>query len=193
MCYSAESSGGTFLFVLCAAAVLAYGKGQLAVALLLIALASMQCLEWIIWSSTPVGGQKGVVGSSSSSSSVPRVRILETEKWLQKPLAVREQIAFSSIRHQAGEAQSFVQFNCIHQDCVYFRLPILVNVWFASCNHLIFVMYSSINSAGSASSWRTSVSGAAAPAARGGTPAAEAAALNRLRRSAKTPRRSVRN
>ena len=54
MCYSAESSGGTFLFVLCAAAFLAFGKGQPAVALLLIVLASMQFLEWIIWSSTPV-------------------------------------------------------------------------------------------------------------------------------------------
>ena len=42
MCYSAESSGGTFLFVLCAAAFLAFGKGQPAIALLLIVLASMQ-------------------------------------------------------------------------------------------------------------------------------------------------------
>jgi len=54
MCYSAESSGGTFLFVLCAAAFVAFGKGQPAIALLLIVLASMQFLEWIIWSSTPV-------------------------------------------------------------------------------------------------------------------------------------------
>lgn len=54
MCYSAESSGGTFLFVLVVAAFLAFGKGQPAVALLLIVLASMQVIEYIIWSSTPV-------------------------------------------------------------------------------------------------------------------------------------------
>jgi len=53
MCYSAESSGGTFLFVLVVAAFLAFGKGKPAIALVLIVLASMQALEYIIWSSTP--------------------------------------------------------------------------------------------------------------------------------------------
>ena len=41
------------MFVLCAAAFLAFGKGQPAIALLLIVLASMQVIEYIIWSSTP--------------------------------------------------------------------------------------------------------------------------------------------
>jgi hypothetical protein len=65
MCYSAESSGGTFLFVVCVAAFIAFGKGQPALALLLIVLASMQVLEWIIWSSTPVCTPLNYVASSA--------------------------------------------------------------------------------------------------------------------------------
>jgi hypothetical protein len=65
MCYGAESSGGTFLFVLCAAALIAFGKGQPALALLLVVLASMQLLEWVIWSSTPVCTPLNYLASSA--------------------------------------------------------------------------------------------------------------------------------
>jgi hypothetical protein len=65
MCYSAESSGGTFLFVLLAAAFIAFGKGQPAIALILIVLASMQLLEWVIWSSTPVCTPLNYLASSA--------------------------------------------------------------------------------------------------------------------------------
>lgn len=52
MCYSAESSGGTFLFV-CAVALLLMARGKPAIALILVVLASMQALEYMIWTQTP--------------------------------------------------------------------------------------------------------------------------------------------
>jgi hypothetical protein len=63
MCYSAESSGGTFLFV-CAIALLLTVQGKTAIALILVVLASMQVLEYVIWTQTPVCTPANYVASS---------------------------------------------------------------------------------------------------------------------------------
>lgn len=63
MCYSAESSGGTFLFV-CAIALLLLVQGKTAIALILVVLASMQILEYVIWTQTPACTPANYVASS---------------------------------------------------------------------------------------------------------------------------------
>ena len=63
MCYSAESSGGTFLFV-CAVALLLTVQGKTAIALILVVLASMQILEYVIWTQTPACTPANYVASS---------------------------------------------------------------------------------------------------------------------------------
>jgi len=51
MCYSAESSGGTFLFVCAVCSILAL-QGKIAIALILLVTASMQLIEYVIWKET---------------------------------------------------------------------------------------------------------------------------------------------
>jgi hypothetical protein len=63
MCYSAESSGGTFLFV-CAVALLLMAQGKTAIALIFLVLASMQVLEYVIWTQTPACTTANYVASS---------------------------------------------------------------------------------------------------------------------------------
>jgi hypothetical protein len=63
MCYSAESSGGTFLFV-CAVALLLLTQGKTAIALILVVLASMQVVEYVIWTQTPACTPANYVASS---------------------------------------------------------------------------------------------------------------------------------
>jgi hypothetical protein len=65
MCYSAESSGGTFLFVAAIAALIAFGKGKPAIALVLLVLAFMQLVEAVIWTLTPACTPLNYVASSS--------------------------------------------------------------------------------------------------------------------------------
>jgi len=63
MCYSAESSGGTFLFVAFIAFLLMI-QGKTAIALILVVLAFMQVLEYIIWMETPACTTANYVASS---------------------------------------------------------------------------------------------------------------------------------
>ena len=63
MCYSAESSGGTFLFVAFIALILML-RGKTAIALILVVLAFMQVLEYIIWMETPACTTANYVASS---------------------------------------------------------------------------------------------------------------------------------
>jgi len=64
MCYSAESSGGTFLFVAVLAAFL-YTRGKIALALVLLVLAVMQLAEYVIWNATPACTNANYIASSS--------------------------------------------------------------------------------------------------------------------------------
>lgn len=59
MCYSAESSAGTFLFVAAIAAFLFYrgGKVRYAVAIILLFIALMQLVEFLIWSNIRCGSE----------------------------------------------------------------------------------------------------------------------------------------
>jgi len=63
MCYSAESSGGTFLLV-CAVALLLMAQGKTAIALIFLVLASMQVLEYVIWTQLPACTTANYVASS---------------------------------------------------------------------------------------------------------------------------------
>jgi len=65
MCYSAEPSGGTFLFVAAMAALIAFGKGKPAIALVLLVLAFMQLVEGVLWTLTPACTPLNYVASSA--------------------------------------------------------------------------------------------------------------------------------
>jgi hypothetical protein len=59
MCYSAESSAGTFLFVAAVAALLFYkgGRVRAAVAIILLFIALMQVIELLIWNNLRCGSE----------------------------------------------------------------------------------------------------------------------------------------